>query len=375
MSHSEKEMLSFFLTTKCNLQCGYCYNSEERNLQKDQTISLEFAKLGIDYFSKNFKSKQIRFYGPGEPTQEMALMKEISNYANNIFGNDFTIEIQTNGVFSRDALQWLLNNVNIIWISFDGPPDIQDKNRPLKTSLEGSSKYIENSIKYLKSNRVLTNQMVGARVTIVNETIERQKEIIDYFNSLNIKYIWSDPLFPPVGKKPFNIKKESLSEDKKFDLDLYVDKYLKAKKYAESKNIFYGSFLACNFDNNSTIHCRACIPVPHLTPDGFISACDMVTFGSQPYHMSPLIYGKWDKQNKSLIFFQSKIKKLQSRSVKNMPGCNSCKIKNNCCGYCLGEVLNETGNLFGKKENVCKAILKLSKEIELNLGKYRYLHP
>ena len=35
MSHCNKKMLSFFLTTKCNLCCRYCYNAKERNFLED----------------------------------------------------------------------------------------------------------------------------------------------------------------------------------------------------------------------------------------------------------------------------------------------------------------------------------------------------
>lgn len=47
------KMISFFLTTKCNLCCRYCYNAKERNAVVEQTIPLEIAKAGIDwYFEK-----------------------------------------------------------------------------------------------------------------------------------------------------------------------------------------------------------------------------------------------------------------------------------------------------------------------------------
>jgi hypothetical protein len=47
----------------------------------------------------------------------------------------------------------------------------------------------------------------------------------------------------------------------------------------------------------------------------------------------------------------------------------------NCAGYCLGEVVNETGSLFGQKPSTCEAIRLLATEIELNQGCYSHLHP
>lgn len=44
--------------------------------------------------------------------------------------------------------------------------------------------------------------MVGARVTITDLNVDRQIPMIEYFKSLGIHHIWSDPLFPAVDKVP-----------------------------------------------------------------------------------------------------------------------------------------------------------------------------
>ena len=38
MPHVEKQMISFFLTTKCNLCCIYCYNAEERDRLPEMSL-------------------------------------------------------------------------------------------------------------------------------------------------------------------------------------------------------------------------------------------------------------------------------------------------------------------------------------------------
>lgn len=83
MPHSNKKMISFFLTTKCNLCCRYCYNAKERNCIVEQTLNFEIAKNGIDWYFNNNPSRHIRFYGPGEPTQEFEMLKRITEYAKN----------------------------------------------------------------------------------------------------------------------------------------------------------------------------------------------------------------------------------------------------------------------------------------------------
>ena len=86
-------MISFFLTTKCNLCCRYCYNAKERNCIVEQTLNFEIAKNGIDWYFNNNPSRHIRFYGPGEPTQEFEMLKRITEYAKNHpnRGSDVTV--------------------------------------------------------------------------------------------------------------------------------------------------------------------------------------------------------------------------------------------------------------------------------------------
>lgn len=373
MPHIKKQMISFFLTTKCNLRCVYCYNSKERATLRTQTLPVNIAKAGIDYFFADNASRHIRFYGPGEPTCEFLLMKEIVAYAREKAGNEITVEIQTNGCFSNSVRAWLLDNSNIIWVSFDGEPDIQNANRP-RAGGYPSSTIIEDNVTWLIKNAGSRNLMVGARVTITDRNITRQKQIVDYFRSLGIRYIWTDPLFPAVDTIPVcnDIDKKN---NYHFDMNSYVDNFIEAYRYAKENDVFYGSFLICNFDGTCSQHCRACTPVPHLTPDGYVSACDMVTFGENPHHMDCFVYGKWNEVLQCFDFDTEKVKALQARSINNMPHCKNCEVREHCGGYCLGEVTNETGNMYGQKPVVCKAIKRLYKEIGINDEPFLYLHP
>lgn len=383
MPHCNKKMISFFLTTKCNLCCRYCYNAEERNSIKEQTLPLEIAKAGIDWYFQNNESRHIRFYGPGEPTQEFLKMKEITKYAKNHIdgGNRVTTEIQSNGVFNEEIRNWILNNINILWMSFDGMKDIQNYNRPLNPKFEcefngrTSAEIIEDNVLWLNNNKKDHQLMVGARVTITDKNLDKQIEMIDYFYSLGINYVWTNPLFFSVGKIPVNLDPLKINSYK-FDMDSYIDNYIVAYKYAKEKGIFWGSFLTINFDGFSSYNCRCCTPLsaPHLTPDGYISACDMVVLGENPNHMSPFIVGKWDFEKKIFILNDKKIEELNNRRSTNMKHCMNCPAKMHCGGYCLGEIVNETGTLYGQNSIKCRAIRKLFSELG-PCTPYDYLHP
>ena len=383
MPHNKKKMISFFLTTKCNLCCRYCYNAKERNAISEQTIPLEIAMAGIDWYFENNESRHIRFYGPGEPTQEFEKMKAITSYAKSHKngGERVTAEIQTNGVFTKEIREWVLNNFNIVWMSFDGMRDIQDYNRPLnplyKTIFENKSsgEVLEENVKWLISNKGNRNIMVGARVTITEKNVEKQKEMIEYFYSLGIRYVWTNPLFYSVGKRPVCDDPEKMA-NYHFDMDKYISYYLEAYKYAKTMGMFWGSFLTINFDGESPYHCRCCTPLeaPHFTPDGYISACDMVVLGSEAYHMDKFIVGKWNSSQKCFELDKEKIKKLNERKSTNISHCKSCPAMLHCGGYCLGEIVNESGRLDGQNLIKCMAVRKLLKELG-TCSPYPYLHP
>ena len=383
MPHCNKKMISFFLTTKCNLCCRYCYNAKERNEIEEKTIPLEIAKAGIDWYFSNNESRHIRFYGPGEPTQEFGKLKSITEYAKNHSnrGSEVTVEIQTNGVFSEEVREWMLDNMNIMWMSFDGMRDIQDYNRPLNPKFrkvfnnKTSAEVLEDNVRWLNENKGCQKLMVGARVTITDKNIDKQIQMVDYFYSLGIRYVWTNPLFYSVGRIPV-----CQDEDKKkkyhFDMDAYLRNYLDAYYYAKKKGLFWGSFLTINFDGESSYHCRCCDPLsaPHLTPDGYISSCDMVVLGAEPYHMSPFIVGKWSAEKNGFDFDYGKIKALNERKSTNMQHCQKCPAKLHCGGYCLGETVNESGKLDGFNSEKCRAVRFLYEKMG-SCEPYPFLHP
>lgn len=383
MPHCNKKMLSFFLTTKCNLCCRYCYNAKERNNIKEQTIPVEIAEAAIDWYFEKNQSRHIRFYGPGEPTQEFEKMKHITEYAkkHNNGGNDVSVEIQTNGVFTNEVRSWILDNVNILWASFDGMLEVQNYNRPLNPiysdifDKKTSGEVLEQNIKWLNKNRGSRNLMVGARVTITDKNISKQIEMVDYFYSLGIRQVWTNPLFYSVGKIPVCQDQEKKNAYE-FNMNLYVAEYLKAYYYAKEKGMFWGSFLTINFDGEAEHHCRSCDPLsaPHITPDGYISACDMVVIGAKPYHMSLFIVGKWNTESKSFELYNERIKQLNERKSTNMKHCQQCPAMLHCGGYCLGEIVNETGKLDGQNPIKCMGVKKLFSELGV-CEPYQYLHP
>lgn len=361
MGHVKKEMISFYLTTECNLNCIYCYTNKNSADHRRQTLDYEFARAGIDDYYQSSYAHHVRFFGAGEPTMELGLMKRILAYAKEKDPHT-TSEIQTNGCFGRNAMLWIAENIDIVWVSSDGTPEIQDHYRPTR---EGgrSSGILADNLNYLTRN---SRGMVGIRTTITDVNVHNQIDMIKYFAELGIRNFWVDPIFPEIG---MDDSKEPL------DMDIFAEEFSRAVHYAYLHGMTYGSILTCNFDETGEYACRACLPVPHLTTDGYVSACDMALFGNDADHMNIFIYGKWNEQTKKIEYDQKKIKLLQSRKLSNIPHCKECPVGEHCGGYCLGEVVNETKDLFGCKKKICGTTRKLWQELSEEEKQYKYFHP
>lgn len=366
MGHWRKQMISILMTNQCNMNCKYCYlGSQEKKQEKTrQVVNMKFAKRAIkDYFSEQARPA-VRFFADGEPTLEFEKMKELYEYSESLTNNISYFELQTNGYFSKEIAEWVRDHMDIVFISCDGTPDVHNMQRPIGVCTK-TADVIERNMKIIAANEKC---QLGVRATITINNVYKQKEMIDYFYSLGVKILFSDKVFAPLGgdASEFNV-----------DYKTFVDTFIEAKEYAQEKygdDFFYGSMYSANFDEEVVYACRSCLPTPHVTPDGYITCCDMCVTGSDEA-MRALIYGVYD-ENLDLIFYnQEAIKKIRSRKAENIEECRKCEVRNYCAGACLGEALNETGDFYGVKKESCDAIRYMWKKMGGKPIVNKHLHP
>jgi sulfatase maturation enzyme AslB (radical SAM superfamily) len=349
------------------MECVYCYTPKLQNIKKEhQTLDLSFAKRGIDDFFRDNSSRHIRFYGIGEPTLEFELMKQIHSYAKSKAGKSLTVELQSNGFFSEEVAKWIYDNVNILWLSCDGIPEIHNKQRPTKNG-GNTSDVVECHLKcFVKNDKM----QAGVRVTLTADMINNQREIVKYFSSIGVKYINVLPTFAPVDG--------STSKQFVWNPEEFAKGFLDAHNEAKKIGIWYNTMCIVNFDEPTRHACRSCTPNPHLTTDGFVTCCDFAQLGSQ-YTNSPLqqlIYGCYDSKSGLIVYNEDAVYKIRSRCVENLSKgvCVDCKYIYNCAGGCLGQVVNETGDLLGRCETNCKIVRFLAEHMTLNDKLHPALH-
>jgi len=309
--------------------------------------------------------KHIRFFGDGEPTLEFELIKKIHAYAKTINPN-IIAEIQTNGVFNETIAKWLGQNMDYIFVSVDLLPKDHDKYRVTKSG-EPSSPFVLKTLAVLHSMKD-KKAKVGIRATITKYNIDNQKQAIDYYHdNFGIKIFWCDPKFSavydPADKKIVRI-----------DLMHFAKSFMDAQAHAWKRDIFYESIFTANFDMKTNKACRACLPMPHVTTDGYLSACEIVPYGTKAGKMDPMIYAHYDEKADKIIYDQEKMRALQNRTLCQMPPeCQACIAREHCAGFCLGETLNDNDCFYIIKPDVCRAVQYLYAEIG-NLYPQKFPH-
>ncbi|MFZ1766129.1 MAG: SPASM domain-containing protein, partial [Candidatus Nitrotoga sp.] len=131
----------------------------------------------------------------GEPTLQWNLIEECISYARNE-GKNVGLRprfiITTNLCISKKKVKFIGEEIDTIYVSCDGPPDVMDRNRPIAFGKTSSGSMIEAALGWL--NEYGNIGKVTVRATITKDTQIRQEEFIRYFCDFNIHRIYFVPV-------------------------------------------------------------------------------------------------------------------------------------------------------------------------------------
>lgn len=135
--------IGLFLAQECNMRCVYCYGDAGTyggGGLMDEATALRAVDWLIAH-SGSVKRLSLGFFG-GEPLLNFPLMRVVVPYAKQEAakaGKTIFISITTNGSLLTDEVIAFIRDEDIkVLISFDGPPEIQNHQRPFK---DGSGSY------------------------------------------------------------------------------------------------------------------------------------------------------------------------------------------------------------------------------------------
>ncbi|MBN1274247.1 MAG: 4Fe-4S cluster-binding domain-containing protein [Candidatus Aminicenantes bacterium] len=348
------------VTQKCNLRCGYCYETKTTNPNHKINMPLETAYKAIDFLlsQSNRKKCGLTFFG-GEPLINFSLIKKVVRYAKRKaqeVGKTFYFNITTNGtLLPSETIRFITREKFNLLVSFDGPEKINDHYRIFPNG-KGSHQIILRNIKRLQAE---SDIHFSVRATLTRQCTSLMK-LYHYFADEKIPKAYIQPVSSLQNHKtypPFHLKKN--------DVHSLLKEYEKLaelilKKHKDKKAVVVNPFK----DYLELIHesavrhisCGVCRGMMAIGTDGLIYPCQRFV------GMKNFTIGDFDQGidvPKILHIFQ------KFHEARN--SCKSCWAFNICAGGCMHDWAKEDGNFKKQDETRCTITKKL---IELSIYLY-----
>ena len=351
--------LTLLMTRRCNLACIYCYAAAKAD---GRSMSPKLALRALDWFAGQFTGDTIRvsFHGGGEPTLEFELMQQVVAQARKIAlksGKKTHFEVVTNGTANLKIFDWLMDNDIRISISADGPPRIQDRNRPFQNG-HGSSVVVERTISYLVGKKY------PFTIRLTYSPVDEIEDIVRYFGNLGVKSLHLEPLFPH-GRKYDEVAFGKESGDKVYSPqgNELVGIFLRAMDIAREYDMRINNSHLGHLAKGMGYFCgsasgRAMI----VTDDGFISGCLEVVDAQDPdfetFHL-----GSFSEDSEEFIVDKTVLAKFQNRHSDQMVSCRNCFARYVCSGGCAVKAVRASKEFMDRDRPYCVFTKTLVPEI------------
>ena len=341
------------LTKNCNLRCNYCCDSSSEG--KEEHLCIKDIEVFIKDLVKRWAIHHlivdddvpllIYFTGGGEPTYKWELLTESIHLIEEICEvNDipYSLGITTNGVLNREQLEFISKYFDTIMISYDGLPEIQNKNR-ISPHLDETASIVSESIKYLSKR----NPHVTVRTTIWQDNLYLLREMANHiFSEFPDIQEWSVLPVTPTGRA---LKKVFKEQDLLNRCD-FLDYYIGAKEFVEQKfkvdkitTALFPNSLTKYFCSALTFSCKC----PWLLQDGKIITC------MEPCDFKTVI---GEIKDHKLIYYKSCSDPLLGAYQKKFMECKDCIAYRFCKGGCPAKQLMNNGIQTSMDDWQCNSI-------------------
>jgi radical SAM protein with 4Fe4S-binding SPASM domain len=334
------ECLAIYFDYNCNLSCTYCFASLDHDEKKQSSVLnnykarklmlLEAARIVADNCVSRMKPFNLTFQGVGEPTLYWEQVVEIFSLVRNIT-REYKIELKsyitTNGVLDKNKIYWLSEHFDLIGLSCDGPPDIQNSQRPLANG-EKSCEWIENTARTIAN----AGGSFEVRSTISPISMTRQNEIIRYIiEKLNPTKIRFEPVY-----------RNSVNGFRPEHANIFVEHFLKAQKISFNEG-YDLSISGIRLDELHGPYCDVSRNTLRITPEGKIINCIFLNNWNHS-KSQPHIIANFNEQKKKIVFDQQLIRSLKSDSLSIPDQCLHCINMFHCTKGCPDHCYNNNIN-------------------------------
>jgi oxygen-independent coproporphyrinogen-3 oxidase len=324
------ECLTVVLTDRCPLACPYCFSAGARRAERGaaagragpgrRAIAAAARLVARSCRARGLERFQLVAHGGGEPTVAWRGLQELVRATRaeaRRHGLDWSGYVATNGVLPEARARWLARTFDRIGLSCDGPPDVQNRQRP--TAGGGpSSGAVERTARVLAGGA----GRLQVRATITRATAGRQAELVGYFHrALGAREMRFEPVYL-AGELP----------DLAFapeDAESFVESFLEAQRRARD----LGCVLELAGSRPDELHGPFCNPlrdVLQLFPDGTVGACFLGPDGSG----GDTLIGRWDEEAGEVRLDADRIADIRRLTWAIPPACHDCPAALHCARGC-----------------------------------------
>lgn len=342
------QSLTFLLTRQCNLCCYYCSAYAK---PAGESMPLELALDSLEWFVRQLTSETIRisFHGGGEPTLAEGVIKSVVGRAKEICGNKkLNFQIVTNGTADSSFMDWMMDEKFGISVSMDGPPDVQNRNRPLATG-EGSSGIVEANIRRLLAR----NYKLTVRLTF--SPVDDIAWIIRYFGELGVRSLHLEPLFP-YGREYEKVVfgKGRPNEIYSPDGNEFLASFLAAMDVANKYGIKIKNGHLSHFAKGIGYFCGAASGrTMVVTHDGFLSGC-LEIVDAKDKDFKDFCLGQYVPEERNFKIHKDRLTLMLNRHADSLLRCKSCYARYHCAGGCAVKAVRESGKFFERDLPYCQ---------------------
>lgn len=338
----EPECLTLYLSNRCNLGCSYCFaapaDEGRRRIRLRMSpageASAEFPILSESVIyaaarlvARNCVSKTkpltLVVHGGGEPTVHWSLLERVHAQIGRIaedHGIPLWTYIATHGVLPEERARWLATHFSLIGLSCDGPPDMQNANRPTAGGAP-TAEAVERTARAFAD----AGASYVVRATVTRANVGRQSEIVDHAcDRLRARSLRFEPAYDGRHRSPNGFRPEDAEE--------FVVHFLAACDRAREQ----GCDLQVSGLRLDEIHGPYCNPlreVLQLTPDGVATACFLCTGGGEPED-AVMALGRLDPATGEFQIDQQRAAELRRRAARVPARCEACVNIYHCARDC-----------------------------------------
>ncbi|MEN6373396.1 MAG: His-Xaa-Ser system radical SAM maturase HxsB [Smithella sp.] len=346
------------ITLKCTNNCLYCQVSAEDDDAKGFDMSPDVASRVIDTIFKSPSSSiKIEFQG-GEPTLNWETLKHTVLYAKKInrkYNKHIDFVICTNMVkINTQQLMFFKEHGIHISTSLDGPRDLHNKNRLLRS---GSGTYDAVIKNIYKAFDILGRDQVNALMTTTTDNIDHLNDVIEEYIRMGFSGIFIRPL-NPYGLAVTNAEQigyhvEHFVENFEKALDSIIQINLNGTRFVEYFTSLLLTRIMTPFSTGFVdlqSPSGAGISGAIYDHNGDVFPADearmLARMGNRYFCMGNVFKDSYED-----IFGGILLREIVSKScVEIMPYCSSC-VYRTYCGSDPVRNYRETGNLIGKRPN------------------------